>query len=411
MKRLLTALLALPLAAAAEYPDLPPTALAERAILGHPAVAVARAGVDVGTATRDGLEAGPHEFNLRLGSGRRREPGLDRVTQEKEFGIERGLRLPGKAAKDAAIGTAVADEADSRYGDALHETARLLLRTWFDWRREQAALDEWQAQVALLEQQSRIAAKRVAVGDAARLEELLVSAQLVQGQAQLAQAESRLRLSADSLAQHFPSLPLPAQVGASQPERLAEPFASWREKILAHSHELRAARAATRVQQLQAQRADADRIPDPTLGVRWASERDGQERVLGVALSIPLPGGARAATARGAQAESAAAGAREALALARVEAEARRTFQQADLAYANWQRLDEAAQRISENALLLEKAWRLGEGQIADLLAARRQSIEARLAAAQARLDAAEARYRLLLDTHELWSPDAHAAD
>ncbi|MBL8490763.1 MAG: hypothetical protein JNM82_08295, partial [Rhodocyclaceae bacterium] len=51
--------------------------------------------------------------------------------------------------------------------------------------------------------------------------------------------------------------------------------------------------------------------------------------------------------------------------------------------------------------------WRLGEGQIGDLLTARRQALEARLGALQARLDANEARYRLLLDTHGLWPLDA----
>ncbi|HEX8962269.1 MAG TPA: hypothetical protein VF801_04635, partial [Rhodocyclaceae bacterium] len=93
-------------------------------------------------------------------------------------------------------------------------------------------------------------------------------------------------------------------------------------------------------------------------------------------------------------------------ALAKAEGDARRSFQAAQAAYLQWQRLADAADRIGDNARLLEKAWRYGEGQIGDLLTARRQAAEARLAAIQARFDASEMRYRLLLDAHELWPLD-----
>lgn len=409
MKRLLlVCLLPLPVLAAGYPADLPAAAMAEKALLGHPAVQAARAGVDVGTAQRDRLEAGPHEFNLRLGSDRRREIAPDRRLQDREIGIERALRLPGKAAKDAEIGAAVAAQARDAYGDAVHETGRLLLQSWFAWRREQAAAAEWRAQAKLAGEQAATAARRVAVGDAARIELLLVQAQQTQAEAQLAQAENRVRLAVSDLARDFPALALPERLPASAAAPLAGGFDLWREKILAHSHELQLARGAARRQRLEAQREDAERLPDPTLGVKWASERDGQERVVGLSLSIPLPGGARAAAARAATAESAAADAREALVLARIEAEARRTWQTAQASAEQAQRLTGVAARIDENARLLDKAWRQGEGSLSDLLTARRQAIEARLAAGQSRLDADEARYRLLLDAHELWPLDAH---
>ena len=408
MKRLLLYAFAWPLlATAAEYPDLPPAEMAEKVLRAHPAVRAALAGVDVGEAQRDQWQAGPHEFNLRLGGAQRRDREADRRLREREVGIERAIRLPGKAAKDAAIGDSVLEEARHSHGDALHEAARLLLKRWFDWRREMAAADEWSQQTELLRQQLTIAEKRVAAGDAARIEALLAAAQHTQAEARRTEAESRVRLAAGELAVQFPALVLPARLPAPAPQPLDTGFEAWREKILEHSHELQVARSAAQRQQLQAQRADADRLPDPTVGVRWASERDGQERLVGLQLSFPLPGEARAATARAAQAETAAAAAREALVLAKVEAEARRSYQQALAAHAQWQRLADVAARMDENVRLLDKAWRLGEGQIADLLNARRQAAEARLAAAQAALDAAEARYRLLLDTHQLWPLDA----
>lgn len=402
----LASLLAPAAPAADEFPDLPPAALVERALRAHPAVRAAVAGVELGEAGRDLLDAGPHEFNLRLGGASRRDNPADRRYRESEIGIERALRLPGKAAKDAEIGAATLDQARSAHGDALHETGRLLLKSWFDWRRAQAAVAEWREQLAILAQQEDVAARRVKAGDAARLELLLAQAQHTQAAAQLAQAEHRLRQAADELALQFPALPLPERPADPEPRPVPGDFEEWRERILEHSHELAVARLGSRRQQLVAQRTDANRVPDPTVGMNWASDRGGQERVIGLQLTIPLPGAARAATARGAQAEAAVAAAQEARVLAKVEGEARRAWQQAQAAYAQWQRMDDIAQRTGENARLLDKAWRLGEGQLFEVQNARRQAIDARLAARQARFDAQEARYRLLLDTHRLWPLD-----
>jgi hypothetical protein len=181
----------------------------------------------------------------------------------------------------------------------------------------------------------------------------------------------------------------------------------WRERILVANHELAVARSTAQRRRLEAGRLDAERLPDPTLGLAVGSERNGQERIIGLQLTIPLPGAARAASVRSGLAEAEAAAAREALVQARVEADAHRTIDAALSSYTQWQRLADVALRMEENARLLEKAWRLGEGQFAELQAARRFAIEARLAATRVQLDAGEARYRLLLDAHELWDMDA----
>ncbi len=406
MIRFLTLLLLCPLAALAEPPDLPPTAQVEKALRIHPLVRAAGAGVQIEQANRDRLEAGPHEFALSLSSQRRRDRPLDWTYRDHEIGLERAIRLPGKAAKDAELGAVGIEQARFALGDALHESARLLLARWFEWQRDAAAAREWAAQVTILQRQHEVVEKRVGAGDAAKLEGLLSGAQLAQIQAQLAQAQGRRDRAAMELAQAFPEISLPAAAEAvmvPEPQAIADSAETWRERILGHSHELAVARSASRRGQLAAQRLDAERLPDPTLGVKFGSERDGQERIVGLQLSIPLPGEARAAGARVGQAEAGVAAAREALVLARVEAEARRTLSLAHGAHAQWRRQDDVATRMEENARLLEKAWRLGEGQFVELQTARRQAIEARLAATLARLEANEARYRLLLDAHELW--------
>jgi outer membrane protein TolC len=394
---------------AAEPPDLPPAAQVEKTLRAHPLVRGAAAGVQVEEANRDRLEAGPHEFALKLSSQQRRDRPLDISYRENEVGLERAIRLPGKAARDAALGAAGIEHARFALGDAMHETARLLLGRWFEWQREAAATWQWARQVETLQRQHEVVGKRVGAGDAAKLEELLSGAQLAQAQAQLAQAQGRRDRAASEFSQSFPGIALPADGSMATPEPpvIGESAGTWRQRILEHNHELAMARSAARRGQMQAQRLDAERLPDPTLGVKFGSERDGQERIVGVQLTIPLPGSGRAASARAGAAEADAASAREALVLARVEAEAQRTVSLAHSTRGQWHRLEDVALRMEENVRLLEKAWRLGEGQFAELQTARRQAIEARLAASMARLEASEARYRLLLDAHQLWNTEA----
>lgn len=406
MKRLLILLLWPLTAFAVDAPDLPPAVLVEQALRAHPVVRGAVAGIQVEEANRDRLEAGPHELALKLSTQQRRERPLGLSYREQEIGFERAIRLPGKAAKDAELGAAGVDQARFALGDALHETARLLLSRWFEWQREAAAAKEWAAQVETLRRQHEVVGKRVGAGDAAKLEELLSGAQLAQAQGQQAQAANRQDRAALEFVQHFPGIALPAQAAPDGPPAIPDAPEVWRERILAHNHELALARGGARRGRLAAQRLDAERLPDPTVGLTYGSERDGQERIVGLQLTIPLPGSGRAASARAGAAEADAASAREALVLARVEAEVQRTVRLAHGSREQWLRLAEVARRMDDNARLLEKAWRLGEGQFAELQHARRQAIEARLAATQARLEASEARYRLLLDAHQLWNTE-----
>lgn len=393
-------------AASEPYPDLPPSEQVERALHEHPVVRASEAGLRAEEAQRARLEAGPHEFALIISGQQRRDGLLDTSYHEHEVGIERAIRLPGKAALDAELGAVGVEHAGYLIGDALHESSRLLLRIWFDWQREMAAVQDWQSQVTILQRQRDAVTRRIGTGDAARLEGLLAEAQLVQAEAQLAQAKTRCANAALGLRQDFPAVTLPATTGSPVPLAVTQFDDSWRVRIIDHNHELHVAKLAAQRGRLMARRLKAERIADPTVGLRFSSERGGAEHIVGLQLTIRVGGVARAASARAGAAEADVAAAREAQVRARVEAEAQRTVAAAHSAYAQWQRLADVAQRMDDSADLLEKAWRAGEGQFGDLQVARRQALEARLAESQARLDANEARYRLLLDAHELWPLD-----
>lgn len=412
MKRACAVLFFLPLLSHAadvvDFADLPPTAAVAQATTQHPMVKAAEAGVSVAEASKDALVAGSHEFILRMEGQRRRDVPTDVNYNEQLLGIERGIRLPGKSVTDAALGQAGINQAEYAFGDARHETSRLLLKSWFTWQRERATAQAWQAQADILRRQHEVAKKRVTLGDAARIEALQAEAQLTQVEAQQAQAETMARLAANEFTQQFPSIPLPAALPPGKPQPPPAMSDAWLAKLRDHNHELLTAVAASRRQQLVAQRTDAERLPDPTLGVRVSRERDGQERLFGLQLTIPLPGAGRAASSRVELAGVNVAAAHEAQVKTKVETEAQRTLIEAQAAYAQWARLVAVAARMTENAQLLDKAWRLGEGQFADLQFARRQAGEAQLAAVRAQLDANESRYKVLLDAHELWALDTH---
>jgi len=396
---------------AAEPADLPSADQVGRALSAHPAVIAATAGIRVEEANRDRLGAGPHEFALRLAEQRRRERGTDLAYREHEVGIERAIRMPGKSAVDSELGALGVEQASAARGEALHEGARLLLAQWFDWLRAGLAEREWQAHVDTMKAQHAAVTRRVEVGDAARLEGLLSEAQLVQAEAFLDEARARRKRLAADLARGFPAIMLPEAVVPAEPRPLPESSAVWTERIIAANHELRVVSLATRRAGTTAKRADSERLPDPTLGIKLASERDGQERIVGLQVSVPLGGAGRSAVARAANAEADVAAAREATIRTKVEIEAHRAVGMAESTLETWRRLDQVAKRMDGNAALLDKAWRQGEGQFTDLLMARRQAIEARLAASRAQLDANEARYRVLLDAHELWPTDADDHD
>ena len=401
---LLLALVAAPAGAADELP--PPDAV-RAALESHPSVLAARAGVQQREAASRALAAGTYELNLRLSADRRREETLGQNLPEYGVGVERAFRAGRKAELDAELGRQGVSEAKLAVGDAMHEASRELLRAWFEWLRAAVQGRDWEAQAQLLEQQRRAVERRVSRGDAPRQESLLADSALEQASSQALLAEARAGAAAIQLATSFPGIAIPAAAPAVELRPLQGDAPSWRDRIVQHNHELAVARAEAKRLQTAAARADANRTPDPTLGARLSSERDGAERVLGFSVAIPFPGEARRANAEGARAETAAAVQREASVLRRLEAQTASLYTIASRSYEAARRAESAAAGLQRNAELAGRAYALGEASLADVIAARRIAVEARLAASLAALDAAEARYRLMLDAHELWPIDA----
>lgn len=405
----LSLLSAIPAFAADLPAPLPPAEIVVRILLAQPEVLAAGKQLDAETANRRRLEAGEHEWEVRAGAQRRRSMPENTPTasfNEWNVALERALRLPGKRQTDSALGQSGMSLATTARGDALHEAGRQLLQRWFAKLKTEAAEQQWAAQVVLLKQEASAIARRQQLGDAARIDRVLADAAVAQAEAQWQLARQRSTDAIDILRRHYPELPnttpslpdtLPALTGSED---------EWVAAILEHNHELQLARGESAHARLQATRQRQNRLPDPSVGVQWSRERGGEENVLGAYISLPLPGESRHAAADAAQAQAAAANDRQTGVERRVAAEAAASYRAAINGRSAWDASRRAAERTAEAGTMSARAYQLGEGSLSDVLQARRQANEARLAGHQAQLDALEAHYRLLLDTHRLWDLD-----
>lgn len=405
---------ALPGPARAESPPphLPAAAAVARMLQEAPAARAAAQRGDAGAAEGERIAAGPHEWAVRAGSLRRRVQPADAantVYGEYEAGIERALRLPGKSRHDAELGAA--HGAVARAEAALIHTAlrRALLDDWFAGLREEARVGQWRIQVDLLERQAVLVRRRLALGDAARLEAELAEAALAQARAELLQAEGRAAIARTRLRQRYPGLPelSPGPLPLPEAEAPDEALAALRQHAVERDPLRTLAAAERRRADAVAALADAERTPDPTVALLAGRERHGEERTLGISVSIPLPGAARAAGARAGRMQAGAARDAEAAAAQAAAVEADALLLAARRAPGAWRAAHAAAERLDGAAVMSARAHALGEAPLSDLLAARRLANEAALAARLAQIDALEADARLRLAAGQLWAEPA----
>lgn len=405
---LLGALLMSGFACAAEinHPDLPPPAQVVRALDDSLLVLNATSGLKLEQANQRKWNSGPYEFNLRAGSSQRHIVNTGQRLKEWDVALERPLRLFNKAGIDEDIGAISVQRAEFTLGDAHHEAGRLLLKLWYNWQREQASAQLWQQQVDILTQQSVMTEKRVNAGDAPKLELNRAQAAVAQAAVTWHQAQLRAQLAGTDIARAFPAISLPEKPVLSTPIAIDHDLSFWKARILDDNHELGMVQTQTQVQHLLAQRSRADQIPDPTVGLRYANEMGGNERVAGVYLTVPISIGHRQATAEGIEQQATMAADQEAFVKRRLEGDIYATHTQAVSNFATWQQAHDAAQAMRNNAELIARGYALGEFSLSDNLFARRTALEASLAETLAQLDANEAHYRLLLDAHQLWAQD-----
>lgn len=382
-------------------PGLLPTPVVRPLLEGDPRVSAARAGLEVGRQEAGILDQSPYEWTPRV-TGQRRRIDTGPRHNEWNVGIERTIRLPGKATADRNIGRATVEASQARYGEALHEAARDFMGLWVDWLAAEQALELAARNLESVQESLSAVEKRSRAGDASKLDASIARAELSEQRRLHNDAKTQASAAWLRLATRFPGLPRQI-VPLPTPLKVGEDTAFWRQRILAESDELKVAGAEMRVAQAQAERARADRTPDPTLGVFAASEFGNQERLYGLAISIPIPGGGR--DARSARATAAVEVSRQDIEMVkrRVEADVASAVATARGTYDSLAIANEGAATMSENARLLQRAYALGEAELQALLLARRQATAATNNALQAQVTALKAYYGLLVDAHLIW--------
>ena len=384
---------------------LPPEAEVRRVLASLPALRQGVLNTQLAGAERDKLAAGPYEWTVRAGASRRSAPGAERYL-EQEVALERPLRWFGKADQDQALGEQGMTVARALHGDAWHEAGRALLRDWFDALRDLAGVARLEEQLAVTQRLQAIAARRVQAGDGAALDSLQAETEQRRVLALLQQARQRSEQTLTLLAISYPGLPRPQADSLPLPQAGSEDASSWAERIVHDNHELQLALAEADLYAMRASRLASDAMPDPTLALRAARERDGQERVFGVSLSFPLPGAGRTADRSAAAIKASMARERVAQTQLRVALAARRAASDSVHSHAIWSTLQEVQQQTMRQAELMQRAYQAGECTLAVALAGRRQALDAALTAQTARIEALAAQARLQLDAHAIWSID-----
>ncbi|MCU6497847.1 TolC family protein [Rugamonas sp. A1-17] len=351
------------------------------------------------------LAAGPGEWVVRGGLSRRSVLDGERY-REQELTVERNIRWFGKAEQDRAVGEKGIALAEAQRADAWHEAGRALMQDWYDALKAQATLERLKEQHALIGQLRAIAELRVKAGDGAQLELMQADTELRRADALIEQAGQQVQHALTLLATNYPGLPAPqlAQVPDPQPMPLQRPDQLAR--ILDDNHELELAQVEAQWYGLKAKRAASERMPDPTIAVRAGRERAGQERTIGLTLSMALPGGARGAESSAAYLRARMADERVAQVRTKVTLAAQRAVTEQEYSYQVWTSLRAVEQQSDRQARLMELGYKANEYTLAEALLGRRLAMEAALASQMARIAAVAASARVQLDAHALWAID-----
>ncbi len=386
---------------------LPPRELATSAIERHPDVLAAQARTDAAGAQARALELGSHGFEASVSPLRRSVDGDGRFN-EWEVEVSRGIRLPAKARIDRELGALTRDEADLALRGARRDVSLRLLAAWMAWLRTDAEARLQTEQHASLQAAREATRRRVDLGDAARLDLDLLDAEVALLHATALRSDAARDRARRALASEFPALPLPERAPVlPEPEITDGTARPDRAGLVEASPAHRAADVSARRLDAAAERARAERRPDPSIGLRMLDEQRGHERSVGLVLSLPF--GSRHLRALSSAAEAEALAGHEDARAKRVAIERGidEALAEADTTVAQWRAQATALASAEAAARRTARAWELGEIALSERLLSERNHRDAAHQERLARADALEAMQRLRIDGELLWAQSA----
>ncbi len=413
IKKYIVAVAVLAAGGAAEAADnfLPQADVAQAAIGAHPVVAAAEASLMEAQAQARLYTAGDHDFHLS-GSYIRRDVRGEGTYSEWDSTISRAIRLPGKAKEDRKIGALGVNVAENARDDARHQVALLLKDYWFEWleagamhRIDQMAVDTYRQELQAVE-------RRYELQEAALLEVEGVRSALATAEAGLQKSRARKLEAERAIATMFPTMALPAQqLDIGDPAATKYSFDQWKNLILTRSHELRMAEKYAKQQMALARRGRLNKIADPTIGVRFFSERGGEEQGVGLLFSMPFGSSRRSAQSDAKRARALAAEAQARQVRLMVEEVADRDITRAEAGLSVWQQASVALTASKQVVSRVRRAVELGERDLVELLRALNAHHDVVRQEASARIAAHGAFTQLRIDSHEIWIATHHDHD
>jgi outer membrane protein TolC len=284
---------------------------------------------------------------------------------------------------------------------ARREAAENLITRYLEWLETHGVLALLQQQQQAAATNAKAVAKRVKSGDAAAMDERLALADLADARRKVSSAETAANRAWSQLSSHYPVTD--TQVALPDPLPVPQDSHWWQERILAASDELAIAQAEQTSAKASAERTSQDRLPDPTIGVFTGREAYGNEQLVGVSISMPLPGQKRSLAHRQQLAQANLAQDNLDLTQRELLGRARSAYSDALGSYQRWQLANTSAITMQENARLLTKAYSLGEQDLQILLIGRQQAAAAGEEELRARAHALRSYFQLLLDAKLLW--------
>lgn len=354
----------------------------EQAWARHPQAGAEAAREEVARAERELAAAlTPAPAAVSLASLDDKLAGNRRGKREWEVELALPLWLPGQKAARGAEAEAALTEVVTRRQALRLRLAGELRQAWWALAEARVGLEQARLRSDGLRALAEDVSRRYRAGELARVDANLARSELTLAQAEALAAEAVLVRAEQAwrALTGSPAPPLMAAEDASGTARLLNAGTGEHAELLARTAAVRLASA--RLEVARTSRRDA-----PELAFRLVRDRDdarsSYENTAGLKLTIPLGGDARMRRAEGAaHAELAEAEGELVRARAAVELDIERARRELELAERQLALSTQRGPLIAENLKLAEKAFALGEGDLATLLRVR----------AMAQADAAEA--------------------
>ncbi|WP_336939223.1 TolC family protein [Acinetobacter modestus] len=386
---------------------LPPLDAIKQSLSQHPTVRSAVSEQDYANFAGQGLKLG-HPWSVRAGMQLRNSNPQDGQTKsnsyEPNFGVEKQIRLPSKYQLDQDLAQRGMSIAELKFEDAKHEVAKTLLNQWFVYMRSALQLTRLEEHQARLQNYMQMTQYRIRAGDTPRLELMLLSNESRQIEEQYLQAKTAYYQAQQLLSRDYlGKIPEHWSSDVITVHPLEYTQTEWIQRILSANHELELAKMQAAQQDAIVKREQLNRLPNPTIGVGFSREQSGVENLMSVNVSIPLASRQVRIASGMAIAEAQKANFEIGRIENRLRQETQYWFTQMTSASVRSEQAQQNVARLQQQHGLMQKAYKLGELSLNELLLHSQQLVDARGRIDQAKIDYAESFSFLLLNSHQLW--------